>query len=218
MQKLLLTCHSQDPHNHINTAVSQQGHFQSRGCTFLLFPFGFERCPDTGSEDQQVEQRYCNHTWYVHSHDWLASSVLRDNTFVRPDVAITYLFNQQGPQQLFILSNHLELPQNQAWTIMTPKEVFPVEHMSRGSSGPSLVCWRCFNSFPRGFFHCKWTSGNPRCIYTGLVYWMLLLLVVWVVGGNLHDLFHIYHGSGLLNLNHKKSFTFCVSLTPVVQL
>lgn len=51
-----LTCHSEDSHHQINAAVSQQGHFHSRGCTFLLFPFGLESGPDAGSEGQQVKK------------------------------------------------------------------------------------------------------------------------------------------------------------------
>lgn len=130
MQKLLLTCDSQDPHHHINTAVSQQGHFQSRGCTFLLFPFGFERCPDAGSEDQQVEKRYCNHTWYVHSHDWLASSVNRDNNFLFAMVSLLIHWDwiqkmgRTFTEQLFVLSNWILLI-NYACKILTTHSSIP---------------------------------------------------------------------------------------------
>lgn len=48
----ILACHGEDSHHAVDAPVSQQGHLHLSGCTFLLFPFGFERCPDTSPKDQ----------------------------------------------------------------------------------------------------------------------------------------------------------------------
>lgn len=68
----LLTCHSEDPHQPLDTAVPQQSCLHCTVCTFLLLPSGFEGTPDTGSEDQQVEDHHNDNSWDVDCHGGLA--------------------------------------------------------------------------------------------------------------------------------------------------
>lgn len=65
----ILACHCEDSHHAVDAPVSQQGHVHRSGGTFLLFPFGFKRCPDTSPEDQQVEDDHHYHSWDVDPHD-----------------------------------------------------------------------------------------------------------------------------------------------------